>query len=794
MHELTPAMPPPALPPPGAHLHLVGVCGAGMTPLALALRAGGWVVTGEDRSWPADPGAVLAAGGVRRAESDALPNDAAAVIFSSAVGPSHPTLQAAAARRLPVMRRGEALAALVRGRRLIAIVGSHGKTTTSAMLITAARAAGLSCDYLLGGLFADRHTPPARWTGAEWVIAEVDESDGTIAGFEPEVMLCVNLDWDHCDRYREPAAIEAAFAALAARTRQAVFLHAGCPWSRRALGVEPAGGRGPRGGATRILFGCGGDYALTGIAEASAAGQTLQLGGRFAFDHARIAAVGGFNAENATGALAVAAWLGAEDVRELLAAYPGVLRRQALLPAPAGITIMADYAHHPTEIAALLGAVHWPGTRRLMAVFQPHRFTRTAQFKNEFARVLATADQVYLLDVYAASEAPVAGGTSADVLASLHALDRAPPAELLADVAAAPQRLADAIREGDLVLFIGAGDIEDVAQATSQLLCKSAKSGATGSNNLRDAFMRALPADLSPETVVRFDEPLAPKTTMRVGGNADVFVEPASTADLQAVLRAARALDLPVFLLGRGSNLIVADEGVRGVVIRLRHAHWRRFACLGPGRYWAGAGLRLKELCGRACKLGETGFEFLEGIPGTVGGGLRMNAGAMGGAMFEVVDQVHYLDREGRLHVRRREELHVEYRACRELQTGIAIGAVLRTRGPAEVALVRQRIAELQRNRMESQPLEPSAGCIFKNPPGDSAGRIIDELGLKGLRVGDAEVSATHANFIINRGRATGADVLALVRRVREEVRRRRKIELEPEVLLCGRRWEDVLS
>ena len=170
-----------------------------------------------------------------------------------------------------------------------------------------------------------------------------------------------------------------------------------------------------------------------------------------------------------------------------------------------------------------------------------------------------------------------------------------------------------------------------------------------------------------------------------------------------------------------------------------------------------------------------------------------MNAGAMGGAMFEVVDQVHYLDREGRLHVRGREELHVEYRACRELQTGIAIGAVLRTRGPAEVALVRQRIAELQRNRMESQPLEPSAGCIFKNPPGDSAGRLIDECGLKGETVGGAEVSRVHANFIVNRGNASATDVLELVRRIRTRVRQIKGVELQPEVLLYGRHWEDVL-
>ena len=137
--------------------------------------------------------------------------------------------------------------------------------------------------------------------------------------------------------------------------------------------------------------------------------------------------------------------------------------------------------------------------------------------------------------------------------------------------------------------------------------------------------------------------------------------------------------------------------------------------------------------------------------------------------------------------------MHVEYRSCAELRDAIAIGAVLLVRSREETAAIRARLAAYQEKRQASQPREPSAGCVFKNPPGDSAGRIIDELGLKGLRIGDAEVSTVHGNFIINRGHATGADVIALVRRVRDEVRERRRIDLEPEVLLYGGTWNEFL-
>ncbi len=170
------------------------------------------------------------------------------------------------------------------------------------------------------------------------------------------------------------------------------------------------------------------------------------------------------------------------------------------------------------------------------------------------------------------------------------------------------------------------------------------------------------------------------------------------------------------------------------------------------------------------------GLEFLSGIPGTIGGALRMNAGAMGGWMFDVVDEVMMMSLDGEVETLAKAAMHVDYRHCAELQQAIA-----------------RQIDTYKKKRQESQPRESSAGCIFKNPTGTSAGKLIDESGLKGERVGDAEVSAVHANFIINRGEATGADILELVRRVRARVRQVKGVDLQPEVLLYGKKWEDVL-
>ena len=192
--------------------------------------------------------------------------------------------------------------------------------------------------------------------------------------------------------------------------------------------------------------------------------------------------------------------------------------------------------------------------------------------------------------------------------------------------------------------------------------------------------------------------------------------------------------------------------------------------------------------------MGWRGLEFLEGIPGSVGGSLRMNAGAMGGWIFDIIEEVEYVTAGGATHRDARAEFHPSYRQCPELLDAIATGAVFHAPAGGPPDEIRQRMEAYSTKRKSTQPRERSAGCLFKNPPGGVAGKLIDELGLKGRQVGAIEVSSVHANFIINHGGGTAADALALARQVRDEVRARCGIELEPEVLLLGATWEDVLE
>jgi UDP-N-acetylenolpyruvoylglucosamine reductase len=298
------------------------------------------------------------------------------------------------------------------------------------------------------------------------------------------------------------------------------------------------------------------------------------------------------------------------------------------------------------------------------------------------------------------------------------------------------------------------------------------------------AIAAEIAGGVSTATILRRDEPMARHTTLRVGGPADVFVEPATEADLAAILKFCGRHAVPCFILGRGSNLLVRDGGFRGVVLRLSQPEFSRIRVDGT-RLGCGAGARLKQVAVEARRNGLAGLEFLEGIPGCVGGALRMNAGAMGGATFDAVVSVRVMDFGGAVRELAPAGMAVAYRGCASLKQLVALGAVFQCAADA-VEAIAGRMQAFSQKRWSSQPAAPSAGCLFKNPPTIPAGRLIDELGLKGLRVGGARVSLEHGNFLVNDGEATAADVLELIRRLQAQARAERGIELHPEVEIIG--------
>lgn len=285
---------------------------------------------------------------------------------------------------------------------------------------------------------------------------------------------------------------------------------------------------------------------------------------------------------------------------------------------------------------------------------------------------------------------------------------------------------------------------------------------------------------------VFFDEPMSRHTSFRIGGPADVLVVPKDIPDLLLLVEILSDVKVPFHVIGAGTNLLVKDEGIRGVVIKIQNTI-DHIKDLGNGKLRCGAGALLTSVCKTATLKGLSGLEFASGIPGTVGGAVTMNAAAFGGFMSNLVDVAEVVTYDGykvRLNMETLEPGIKTTRILNEPLILVEVDFTLKKDDPLEI---QNRINEYLKERKDRQPLNtPNAGCMFKNPDGEGAGRYIDQAGLKGISAGGAKISCLHANFIINNGNATAKDVISLMKHIQEVVYSKFQIMLEPEVKILG--------
>ena len=307
--------------------------------------------------------------------------------------------------------------------------------------------------------------------------------------------------------------------------------------------------------------------------------------------------------------------------------------------------------------------------------------------------------------------------------------------------------------------------------------------GKNNNHNIK-ALQTALLKEL-PSTRVREEEYLRHHTTFKIGGPADLFVEPTTMAELSFALRTIHEFDVPVTIIGCGSNILVKDGGIRGAVVSVRHM--TQIMDCNDNTLCIGSGYMLKDASEFAWENGLTGLEFAIGIPGTLGGAVFMNAGAYDGEMSHVVTAVRAVDFQGNIKEYDASHLDFAYRHSIFHDNHEVIGEVIMTLKPGDKAAIKARMDELTEKRESKQPLEfASAGSTFKRPPGYFAGTLIEQTGLKGLSVGDAQVSHKHAGFVINIGSASAKDVLDLIAEVQRRVYDQHGVHLEPEVRMIG--------
>jgi UDP-N-acetylmuramate--alanine ligase len=743
------------------NVHLIGVCGSGMSGLARLLVAQGHNVSGSDLVSAANAAAYVPEK-VRYFEGHKISHidGAALVVFSSAIAAENVERRAAKEKDILSVRRAECLVVLADKKKTYVVAGSHGKTTTSSMLTHVLRQADLNPSHYIGAQ-VPLLGASAMWTEGAPFVVEADESDGTLALFAPQASLILNIEEEHLDFYHDIEEIVQVFATLCERTKGPIVY---CADDKNTMLLCSHCEQAVSYGLSELANYRAMDVRLENFSSRFAVLRRGQLLGEIT-----LGVPGAQNVCNALGVAALATELGIawNQIVSALAEFRGASRRFEVKYHSAEYMVVDDYAHHPTEVKATLAAARNSGWKRVLALFQPHRYSRTKALLPEFASAFRDADEVFITEIYAASEAAMAGVTGEGLAEAVRADQNASVhyEPTLGRLRAGVNAL---LLPGDLVITLGAGDIHRVALHLAQ--------GLTWFTELRGL--------LKPETILKRDEPLHKHTTMRIGGPAQLWFEPADEEDLKLGLRFAHDRGIPVTFIGRGSNLLIRDGGILGLCVHLGRPYFSRVEV--EGEYiTVGAGARLKQIVADARKHDLGGFEFMEGIPGNLGGALRMNAGAMQGWTMEVVESVRSIDTFGHVHEVNKADMEIHYRSVPHFQTHIAVSAKLKGK-PSSKEEINEKLKAFSGKRWTSQPAAPSAGCIFKNPGPIPAGKLIDELGLKNLSVGPARVSEVHGNFIVNDGGATAEDVLQLISLIQSRARESRQIDLHTEVIVLG--------
>jgi UDP-N-acetylmuramate--alanine ligase len=447
------------------HIHLIGIGGSGMSGIAEVLLTLGYKVTGSDVGYSDSIRRLEELGGsVSIGHHESNVEGAQVVVVSSAIANSNPEIRAARAKVIPVIPRAEMLAELMRLKFGIAIAGAHGKTTTTSMVASILAQAGLDPTFVVGGKVNAMGTH-ARLGRSDLLIAEADESDGSFLRLSPSIVVVTNMDREHLDHYGSMEGLQEAFLQFINKVPfyGVAVVCADDPWIRGLLSrvvkrYHTYGMSDFSGVLTPDLFAT--DIETKALDVEFRAHFRDQKLGPF-----RIRIPGVHNVSNALAAIGVALELDVpvDLIRAGLAAFSGVERRFQIRGETRGIVVVDDYGHHPTEIRATLAAARAAWQRRLVVVFQPHRFSRTRDLIDEFSKAFEQADVVYVMDIYPAGEAPIPGITGETIAGKIHTSGHPAVHWVNSDPGLLP-RLREELREGDILLTLGAGDVWKVGK------------------------------------------------------------------------------------------------------------------------------------------------------------------------------------------------------------------------------------------------------------------------------------------------------------------------------------------
>lgn len=706
---------------------MIGVCGAGMAPLAIYLSQRGYEVFGFDDNVDLHIKDMLMANRVIFLPKKEIPPRCNYVIRSSAIDEcDDPICQMAKGLSLPIFRRGEFLAKVCEGRKVLAVVGSHGKTSVSGSCVEILRHNGVVFDYVIGGFFKKNALPPAQHTnGSDWIVVEVDESDGTMKEFCPECTIALNYDDDHICNYGGRDGLMTAFHDLFARTRSRIFI--------------------PE------------DEKIFSRMAESFPKKLKKITSLETED---------FNKRNHE----IAAFCTREIFNKNLAIpdeFVGIKRRNDVMLATDKLVMINDYAHHPTELEALLKyARNFYADYDINIIFQPHRMSRTKQYFKELAAALDKFDRAVVVELYTAFEKKIDGVSSKLVFDAMTSESKQlfHLKSFQSEVREFCQNLAEKGKK-QLILFVGAGNILNKAKdfvanlSTDMLIDKLISDGIK----------------------LSVDKDVTNLFSIRVKTKARVLVEPKDEDELKLVLSTCRQFNIMSTIIGNGTNILPPDV-INGVVIKLIGSHWENIEFADDKTVYCACGVQIRDLCKFVSKRNFCGIEKICFIPGCVAGAICMNAGSYGQTISDCLTSVRVMDNYGCICVLKKDEIDFSYRHSSIPNGYVILGATFSFSKKMTDEYFRKVYSDLLNSRKAVQPSGPTFGSIFKNPKDASSGELIDKCGLKGKKIGGAEISEKHANFIINSGNASSLSVEQLIDTARYEVFNKFKKFLETEV------------
>ncbi len=746
----------------GKRIHLIGIGGIGMSGIARMFLLMGYAVQGSDLK-ETEILSDLERLGIRVfvGHDAAHLKDADLVVYSSSIDASHPELSFAVKNGLKILHRAEALAEICKGKYTIAVTGTHGKTTTTALIGMVLKEADRDPSIVVGGLVGSFGGNAYYGRGREIVI-EADESDSSFLKFSPDLEVITNIEEEHMDHFETAEKIEAAYRDFVRRL-PGDGLWLGCGEDPRIERLAAEKNRSVVLYGTKKKFGL---YA-TDIVECPDGRRGVKFKawrGAILLGEIQMKLIGRHNVLNALAALGAGLHLGVDFpvIARALGKYEGAGRRFDVRYEDKRFMIVDDYAHHPTEIQKTLAAAKALKKKRIVVLFQPHRYTRTAALMNEFGRSFFDADRLIVTDIYAAGENPVSPDVSGEkVLETIRSAGHKDV--IFVKRSEVLQKVQNELLPGDLFIAMGAGDIYQITAELSDIF-KSL-------DLFKNVRGRVIPG-----------EPLSKHTTLKVGGPAKVWIEPESDEDLKNVLRICRENCLRILMFGAGSNLLPPDEGVKAVVLHLGASYFKKIWLEGE-RIVARAGALNSLFIQFMLEHGFGGCEFLLGIPGSIGGSIAVNAGSHKQSIDTYLESVRLLSSSGEEKILQKNEIPFGYRSSGLSDSVIVEGVFCLPACAREDS--QKKLDEYRNYRAATQDLwHASAGCMFKNPLNSaySSGKLIEDAGLKGRRIGNAQVSEKHANFIINLGGASARDVLSLIEEVQSTVKQKWGVELETEV------------